>query len=369
MKIALACVCLGRVNRGFESFTESLFRGLRRQAPHLDVTLFQGGGKSGEHRVVIPHLPCWELLVGWLGPRKASLLEQRLFALNLYPLLRTGGYDVVHYNDLVMGSALFHLRRHFGGKFKLLYCNGAPSPPVHYHHRCDFAQMLTGPMHEEALSFGLSGNRLFFVPYGVDAQQFSPKAKEVCYETRKKLGIPEKAKVVLTVAALKKEHKRVDYLIREIAQLDEPVWFLAAGQRTEETLDLEEQAQCLLPNRWRFLTWPHNQTHLLYGAADLFALASLSEGFALVIIEAILTELPVIIHNGPVFQWIADGFPIHLIDMASEGTLRGSLLEMLAVAQDPPSRDPAVLRFSWEALIPHYLNMYESVMNKGQVLN
>ncbi len=42
MRVALISTGLGRVLRGFESFTSSLFSALRSQAPDLDVLLFQG---------------------------------------------------------------------------------------------------------------------------------------------------------------------------------------------------------------------------------------------------------------------------------------------------------------------------------------
>jgi glycosyltransferase involved in cell wall biosynthesis len=128
MKIALVSTGLGRVLRGFESFTESLFQALRKDTPDIHVTLFQGGGRSGDHRVVVPNFHRYSAPARWLGYAKGNLLEKRSFALALYPILRWGHYDIVHYNELTMGSALYHLRRLFGGKYKLLYCNGAPSP-------------------------------------------------------------------------------------------------------------------------------------------------------------------------------------------------------------------------------------------------
>jgi glycosyltransferase involved in cell wall biosynthesis len=94
--------------------------------------------------------------------------------------------------------------------------------------------MLTGPMYEEALKFGLQGDRLFLIPYGVDTDRFSPMTQLLRAETRQKLGIPKDAKVILTVGALKREHKRIDYMIREISELDEKVWLLAASQVTEK---------------------------------------------------------------------------------------------------------------------------------------
>lgn len=361
MRIALVSTGLGRVLRGFESFTESLFQILRSYAPHLEVTLFQGGGKSEDRRVVVPNLHRYDAPARWFGFEKGNLLEKRSFAMALYPQLRWGHYDIVHYNELVMGSALYHLRRFFGGKYKLLYCNGAPSPPIHYHHRCDVAQVLTGPAYEEAREFGISEDRLFLLPYGVNGNNFSPITKSLRSEVRRELGIPDEAKVVLTVAVLNRWHKRIDYVIKEIAAAHDHIWFIAAGQRSEETAFIEEEAERLLPGRWRFVTWTHDRVRLLYAAADVFALASLSEGFGLVIVEAMLSGLPVIIHNGPVFKWIAQGSSVRLVDMSAEGQLAQTLGEILSTDDITSPRDEALRRFSWEALAPQYLNMYEQI--------
>ena len=367
MKIALVSTGLGRVLRGFESFTGSLFQALRKQAPNIDVTLFQGGGRPDKRRVAVPNLHRYDIPARLFGYDKANLLEQRSFALFLYHLLRRRRYDIVHYNELVMGSALYHLRHYFGGKFKLLYCNGAPSPPIHYHHRCDFAQTLTEPAYSEARAFGLTEDRLFLVPYGVDAQCFSPGRRFHRPAIRNELGIPEEVKVVLTVGALQREHKRIEHLIREVSMINDTIWLLAAGQRTAETPLLEEEAERLLPSRYRFVSWPHERVPLLYASADIFVLASLTEGFGLVIVEAILSGLPVVIHNGPVFQWIAQGTSARLINMANEGELTQVLEEVLAEGNHPSSREEAIRRFSWEALIPQYLRMYERVIGTKQV--
>src|SRR5262249_44710047 len=85
----------------------------------------------------------------------------------------------------------------------------------------------------------------------------------------------------------------------------------------------------------------------------------------LVTIEAMLSELPVVIHNGPVFQWLAQGTPSRLINMTVRGSLLKALgevfakigsLEMHAALQQ--ARGVARQRFSWEVLLPLYLEMY-----------
>ncbi len=367
LRIALVCTGLGIEKRGFEAFTESYFQALRHLAPHLDVTLFQGGGKKEDRRIIVPCLHRYSPLTRWmdLRPRRMDLrpryiLETRTFALCLYPLLRRGGYDIVHYNDLTMGSALYHLRRRLGGAFRLLYCNGSQALPVHYAHRCDYAQILTGPVYEDARATPSLAGRLFLIPYGIDGARFSPANRSFRSEVRHKLQIPEEGRVILSVGKLDRREKRMDYVIREVSSLGQSLYLIVAGQVSPDTPSLQQQADRLLPGRCRFVSWPHEQMPQLYAAGDVFTLASLAEGFGLVTVEAMMSGLPVIIHNGPVFQWLAEGSSVHCIDMAYPGALAQALAEL--PARPASSREEAMKRFSWEALLPQYEKMYERVL-------
>jgi glycosyltransferase involved in cell wall biosynthesis len=361
MKAALVSTGLGRVLRGFESFTESLFAALRQYAPVVDVTLFQGGGASGELRRTVPNFHRYDAPARWLGYDKGNLLEKRSFALALYPILRREKFDIVHYNELTMGSALYHLRRLFGGTYKLLYCGGSTWSPAHYGHRCDFAQLLTGPQYQQAIEFGLARRRLFLIPYGLDPDRFSPKTHAQRGNTRRELGIPEDVPVILTVAILDRQTKRIDYLIKELSTLGRDVWLLAAGQFTDETPALEREAKHLLNGRCRFISWPSEKVPFLYGAADIFVLSSLVEAFGRVTVEAFLTGLPAVIHNGPVFRWVAEGTSAHTIDMSAEGELTRTLRSVLTDHGNGNSRGVATKRFSWEELVPTYADMYHRI--------
>jgi 1,2-diacylglycerol 3-alpha-glucosyltransferase len=362
MKIALVSTGLGRVLRGFESFTSSLFQNLRSQEPDLDVTLFQGGAGAGDRRVVVPNIHRG-LTTRWVGTYKASVLEHRSFALGLYPLLRKGRFEIVHYNELCLGSALFHLRRLFGGKYRLLYCNGAPWLPLHYHHRCDFVQVLTKPMFDEARAYGIAEERIFFLPYGIDSHRFSPSARSLRRETRNQLGIPQDATVVLSVAALSREHKRIHYVLQELSTMPENIWFLAAGQRTRETESLEHEAERLLPSRWRFVSWPHNQVHGLYGASDAFVLGSITEGLPISAIEAMLCGLPLVLHEGPLFKWAGEHAPVSFVNMSVRGELRAALQQVFANGHKS-GQDELLKRFSWDSLVPKYVGMYEQALQR-----
>lgn len=363
MKIALVSVGLGRVHRGFEAFTQSLYIALKKYAPELDITLFKGGRGREKGEVVVPHISRKNFLVKKMKKHRADLIEKRSFALSLYPFLRFGNYQIVHYNELTMGSVLFHLRRFFGGKFKLLYCNGAPSPPLHFHRRCDFAQILTPSMFEECINFGFERERLFLLPYGVDSEKFNRSVKNLREKVRKELNLPHDAKIVLTAAALKKEHKRVDYVIREVSKAGNDFFLLAVGERERETPELEEIARTLLPERHMFITVDYDKMPSIYGASDVFVLGSLTEGFGLVVAEALMCGLPVIVHNNEVFRWVTEGSRAVLTDMRKEGALARALREVLSEKENYDSSDVITKRFAWKFLIEDYIKMYIKVID------
>jgi glycosyltransferase involved in cell wall biosynthesis len=371
MRLALVSTALGRVLRGFEAFTESLFGALSRHAPAVDATLFQGGGRPGERRIVVKNFHRGDIPARWLPPLSAARLQNRSFALALYPKLICGRYDIVHYNELTMGSALYHLRRRFGGRYKLLYCNGAPSPPIHYHQRCDVAQVLTGPHFDEAVAFGLPPSRLFLMPYGVDSGLFHPGRKERRASVRRELAVPSEARMVLSVAAIKREHKRIGYLIEETARLGADVWLVVAGQRTDDTPDLERMAEQAMPGRWRFVSWPSARVADLYGAADVFALCSLTEAFGLATVEAVMSEVPVLIHDNAVSHWLAEGTATRIIDMSQRGALTRALADQLRLPRDAGaaelarSRETAKGRFGWEHITGHYIEMYRATVQRS----
>ena len=369
IRVALLCSGLGRVQRGFEAFTEALFGVLSGQAQHINTTVFQGGSTLGPNRVVVPNLRRNGALSGVLSPRQAAQLEERSFALAVYPSLRRGRFDVVHYNQIMVGSALFHLRRVFGGHFKLFYCDGGPCPPAWFAHRCDYAQLLTAPAYEAAKAHGIPKSRLTLLPYGLDGGRFSPLQTSISNgqpagpaTTRAELGIPVDAEVVLSVAALDREHKRIDYLIEEVAQVDN-TWLLVAGQPTADTAGLRKLAEQRIPGRWRFITWPAERLPEIYRCADLFVLASLREGFGLVIVEAMMSGVPTVVHAGPVHRWVAGDSGAQIVDLSQRSNLARILQKRHThdAVNTRKMRAQALERFDWGTLLPHYVEAFEQV--------
>lgn len=184
------------------------------------------------------------------------------------------------------------------------------------------------------------------IPHLVDTNVFRPEIeKTMPQETsgsamsarsslRLSLGIPPGCFVVGTVAAVRRPHKRIDYLIREFAAFASnqrinkaPPFLLVCGARTEESDGLVKLAEELAPGQAKFLfDVPVERMPDIYRAMDVFVLASLWETFGLCITEAMSSGLPVIVSNHPSIQWIVSQGSCHAaagaaIDMGREGAL------------------------------------------------
>lgn len=366
MKIALVGSRIGYIDRGFESFTRSLFDLL---SPEVDITLFKGGERGAPNEIVIPTPWCEKGLLSRLGVPHASrvLIQERSFALGMLPYLMANAYDVIHFSEVVLGKTLLRLRRLFRFRYRLLFSNGAPAPPLFY-QPFDLTQEVTDTRLQEALEFGIPAERLRLVPYGIDCARFSAVPPAAKAQLRIKHGLPQDRIIVLCAAAIKSHHKRIDHLIEEMGRLDPTRYFLlVAGHCTEETPALEAQAKATLGAHYRFVTLPHHEMHEVYQAADIFALASLTEGLGIVILEAMAASLPVVVHHDNSFRWVV-GHEDSLVDMAVPGAMARRVEQL---GQDAALRhgvgamlcDETRRRFDWWNVKPDYLALYQNALS------
>jgi glycosyltransferase involved in cell wall biosynthesis len=342
MKVGLVGSRVGYIDRGFETFTRNLFELVKND---VDITLFKGAGAPAAREVVIP---CFWFEKGILSGLQLSrdrrlMIQERAYAFAMLPHLLRNRYDVIHFSEVVVS-------------------NGAPAPPLFYQF-FDLIQEVTQVRLDAALAYGLPEKRLRLVPYGIDGKRFRKVSSAAAAGLRRKYRIPEDRFVVLCVAAIKKHHKRIDALIKEASGLDPGRYFLlVAGHRTEETPGIEQLATSMLASNYRFLTAPHESIHEIYQLADLFVLPSLTEGLGIVILEAMASSLPVVVHHDSSFRWVV-GHADCLIDMSEPGILRRRIE---ALASSPSLRTEiadhvsrhARTRFDWQRLKPDYLALY-----------
>jgi 1,2-diacylglycerol 3-alpha-glucosyltransferase len=366
MKIALLCSGLGNVHRGHEVFARDLFDLLQDS---LDITLFKGGGLASEREFVIDNVPRnapyldhihvavsakWESSV---REQERTRIETETFAYAALRPLLEGCFDVIHCLEQEVCNIVYSQRHLFRVVPKILFSNGGAIPAKRLPH-CDFVQEHTG--------YNLSHSakeKAFMIPHGVDLNRFRLGMKS---DFRKIHGIPEAAYVVISVGTICYWHKRMDYVIEELAALDD-VFLVIAGQSCGDTPAIKELGKRLMGDRVRFVTLPHDELPAAYAAADLFVLGSLFEAFGIVYIEAMAMGLPVVCTNHPNQRSIVqEGI---FIDMKQPGALRDAL----------KNRDPEVLRamakrgraiveaeYDLTILRGRYLERYRSIAD-GQV--
>jgi 1,2-diacylglycerol 3-alpha-glucosyltransferase len=362
--VLIACPGLEHVPRGFETLARECFDALRAEGT-LEVLLAKGSGqrRSGELVARTVRRDATAARLGGRALRRDPYeVEQLGFAVTLLPLLARVHPDVVCVSDWLLSRALAKLRPRRRSTFKLVVSNGGPYPPELLGH-ADHVQELTPGTLESALGAGEAPERHTLLPLGVAI----PPRLELPTDAerrraRAELGIPTDRRVVLSVAALNRYHKRVDYLVREIASLSplRPYLVLLGGEE-EETPAIRSLAASLLGDRDHTIrTVPADEVQRYYRAADVFAVASLWEAFGRVMVEAMSQGLPCVAHDGPVQRYVLGCHGL-FGDFRRPGRLARLLGELPATQfgrEGALERHRYVYeRFSWDVLAPRYAEL------------
>ena len=125
-------------------------------------------------------------------------------------------------------------------------------------------------------------------------------------ETRRRFGIPEEAKVVVTAGVLA-PRKNLEVLIKCLPLVGMKDLFLLVMGDASRTADLSYQEHLRelvrkldLEKRVRFTGWlDKEEVWRLYRASDLFILPSLKEGMPNALLEALGADLPCLASNIP----------------------------------------------------------------------
>lgn len=385
VKIAVASSGLGHVARGIETWARDTAVALAAQG--AEVTLFAQEQFEAQRSelgascpvILLPSLrrgddravrlsrrsPGWS----WRWQLKDPYgWEQLSFWRHLWPHLRRARFDILHVQDPMLAWWCRLFRRTSLLRTKEILAHGTEETPG-FLAKFDYVQHLA-PWHLEQAG----GGRLWMaIPNFVDTAVFRPRRPDGAKDgLRARLGIPEEAFVVGTVAAVKKGHKRVDYLIREFASSASSSFLLIAGAKTEDSDGLVRLAEELAPKRVRFLfDRPRSEMPEVYRAMDLFVLASLFEMMPIALLEALASGLPVAVNRHPVLEWMAglSGDPACrggvALEMGREGGLC-AFLESVTPAWlaecGACARRQAERNFAVPVVIGQYLDLYRQVV-------
>jgi 1,2-diacylglycerol 3-alpha-glucosyltransferase len=367
-KVFIACTGLGRVNRGFESFTQECFDAIK-SSPYLSVRLFKGGGKSQKDTRRMLNFPRDKRVTRWLSQltnRSPYQLEQDSFFLNLLPFVRYGRPDVIYFSDKNLGDRLWRWRSYSGQSYGLLFSNGGPISPSSF-HQWDHIHQVSPIHHELALAKGVSAAKQSLVPYGVKIKRsLDVLSIDDRRALRSRLNLPEDRVIVLSVAAINDSHKRMSYLINEVARLTgtRPYLLLVGQQDSESSAIIRCGNELLGSDNFGVRTVDPHEVNELYGAADIFVLASVSEGSPRALAEAISHGLPCLVHDYEVTRFVLGTYGVYG-NFRDEGVLTDLLRNVVdnitTISSCAIERHRfAYDRFSWDRLVTDYVGMLTS---------
>jgi glycosyltransferase involved in cell wall biosynthesis len=277
---------------------------------------------------------------------------------------------VVFYSDANLGFLLFRLRRWIGVPYRLLFSNGGPVRPPF--DRTDFVHQVNPVSHQEALDADEAPEKHFLVPYGIHLIEAPTLiGTHERKALRRRLGLPVDRQVILSVGWIRSVHKRMDYVIEEVAKLPGPRPYLqllgAMDEGSPEIVALG--ARLLGRDGFGARSVPYEEVFDYYRAADCFVLGSLQEGFGRVYLEALMHGLPVIAHDNPVTRYVLSSQG-KLGDLSRPGVLAGLVGEELKRLYNLPLRRTRWAsvreRFSWPALAGNYREMFQICATEAQ---
>jgi acetyltransferase-like isoleucine patch superfamily enzyme/glycosyltransferase involved in cell wall biosynthesis len=367
-----------------EAWASDLAAALARRG--VDVTLCKGGGVAGAPYETV--IPCWQRGTGrakraahqlprplaWrLGIASAYGVEQTTFAWGLIAFLRTAKIDILHVQDPQLALIVQWAHRLRLVRTRTILAHGTEETPE-FQRRLAYVQHLAPDHARRSREAGAWRAEWTTIPNFIDTGQFAPGRSNAL---REELGIPADAVVVLTAAAIKRKHKRIDYLLDEFARLrasnpELPVWLVVAGGEEAETADLVAAGKRMLGERVRFLVrFPRERMADLYRSADLFALCSLREMMPMALLEATSSGLACIVNDDPVLRWmVGDGGKA--VDMSAPGAL-ATEVQSLARCRERRcklgglAREHCVRNFGQDAVVASILEYYGRVLGTDRL--
>lgn len=376
--IAVASSGLGNVSRGIEIWAGDISRALAQRGH--DVRLYQGGGTPPPYGEVLPNLPrhardnaVWGArlpkAVAWrLAMLPGYPLEQTSFSWSLLHALRRRPPDVLHVQEPLVALWMDRARRAGLIRTRTILAHGT-NETGDFLARIRYLQHLSPIQLERWRAQGIWRPTWTAIGNFVDTERFRPGPAPL---VREALGIPSDAMMILSLAAITREYKRVDWLLTAVAALRDrhpEVSFVlvVAGGSEPDTEDIIREGTALLGNKVRFLIrHPRELIPDLCRAADVFILPSLFEMMPIALLEAAATGLPCVTHDEPTLRWMMGGGGV-LTQMNDIEATQAVLYRLLIdpehrAAVSARARAHAIAEFSEESIVQRYMDYYHAVM-------
>lgn len=215
--------------------------------------------------------------------------------------------------------------------------------------------------------FGVAGERIRVVYWGVNPERFKPRIRSDSGETK------------ILYVGHHERRKGIVYLLEAVALLHRegiPVRLTTVGGG-KQLPELKERTRKLgIGDFVTFLGYvpdPHDEKlPALYSQADVFVFPSLMEGFGFVLIEAMASGIPVVASDVSAIPEVVGDAGV-LVPAGNAGALATAIRTL---AEDPRRRSDLARRgmdrvanlFTWDKVIPKLISTYEEAIHlaRGQ---
>jgi glycosyltransferase involved in cell wall biosynthesis len=365
-KIAILCSGLDNVLRGYETHCRTLFDCLKdEQIPDTEFILFKREGLKKKNEVVLKVPYRSDFLCQYLSKFRGDLLywEYLFFALRFlsHCILFRKKFETIAVIEPMAAKTIYRFRRLLPGSPRIVFTHGVWNHPSDNINNADVFHEVSIENYEAMKSY-LEKHKLnkevVLLPH------FLKDAEVARYDLQKvkqEFGITT-PKVLLSVGAVNKGHKRMDYLIEEAAHLPEDWTLVVCGAaRGKEGDELIRMGKDKLGERFINLLLSREEIQKIYSVSDVFVLASTREGFGIVTLEAMRTGIPVILHDSKLFRWILKQNDC-CINMEEKGRLAEFLREHAndqnwRAGKGKLNKELFLKNYSWSGVRESYLNL------------
>ena len=354
MRIAFVSFYSGCVNRGAETFVHELASSF---ASDHSVVVYGNGkrprtnyeAKAVGLRINRERKDARGTLARKLFIDYWSLLVLR-FSLLVAPQVIKKRYDVVILIDGGWESVILRLTTWlYGGKVIISGQSG-----VGWDDRINllsFPNTFVG-LSEKAAKWAKKVNPFVnsvYIPNGVDMNKFVPKGERIYF------GLPHP--IFLVVGALEKG-KRIDLSIKAVSKLAGASLVVVGKGELEN--ELCELGKSLMGNRFKLMSTNYSEMPKIYRACDVFTLVSTSDySFEMAILEAMATNLPVVVNSDPIRGSIVGGAGILVNPIDLESYSRALIKALGAKWGTRPRRQAE--NFSWQKISEKYEEMFANI--------
>lgn len=218
-------------------------------------------------------------------------------------------------------------------------------------------------------NFPASADRISTIYNGIDHQLFKVRPAKEIAAFRKKYKLKNPFALCVGIG---KKHKNVDFVVRSLKNLwdgDLKLDLCIAGTGGKLPGYLADALNGFeYSDRIRILPFFENhELPLLYGAADVFIMPSLLEGFGFPLAEAMACGTPVISSSRSSLPEVGGDVPLYF-DPEAESELREVVLRVLenkSIRMRMKKEGPAQARnFTWDAHVDALIPLYQSVASR-----